>query len=503
MILALLLAAPAMATGASADIELVRPSLSPGGPVGVDSPWISAPGTVRVGTVLQYERDPLILYAFGKEAGVVVSERQALALGLSADLGRGASARLVLPAAAQWGSQVVDLAGDGFGLGDFQAGLRLVPPLEGPFRAGLRADLRLPTGRRQAWLGEATPRVDLGLLSGLNLGALEATFELGLELRGAVDTGLDLGLGTELQGGAGLRYLVWPDRVALTAGAVARRGVSDLRSGGVGPAELLTGMQLWPDPDLQVDLGLGKGLSQGYGTTELRALVGLTWIRRPPPPPPPTLMVDRVVELADAPEVEAPPPPASSPESSWEEGQLARVEQERIEIRDPIRFAWNTDRILPESLPTLRYVAELMAQDPTIGHLVVEGHASDEGSFGYNYELSIRRARAVWEQLVAGGVHPDRVSFRGMGEVEPARAGEDKQSLAANRRVELRIVYRRGPQDPPLPPGGTLRLPWNGDPVEVTEPAEPPPPPAPTPPAAGGGEGEDVAIPDLDPGASP
>jgi protein TonB len=38
--------------------------------------------------------------------------------------------------------------------------------------------------------------------------------------------------------------------------------------------------------------------------------------------------------------------------------------------------------------------------------VVIEGHASQEGSFEYNYTLSAERARAIYEALVLRGVHP-------------------------------------------------------------------------------------------------
>lgn len=492
LLLALLPAA--RATGAAMDTELVRPTLSAGTLPGVDGPWIEAPGTLRLGAVSQYQRDPLVLYERGEEAGTVVTHRQALHLGLALALGRGAAARVVLPAALQWGSQVPSLAGDGALLGDLRAGFRLVPPLDGPARAGLRADVILPTGARQAWVGEGTPRADLGLVAGLRGAGVDGAVDLGLQVRAPRQTEVDLDLGQELHGGLGLRVHVWPERAALTGGVVARAGLTPgAPTGGAFPAELLAGVQLWPGRDLQLDLDLGKGLSAGYGTTELRTVAGLTWIRRPAAAPPPALPVVTVEELPDLPPAPAEAPPAEGP--AWREGELARVEQERIVIRDPIQFAFNTDRILPASLPTLAFVARVLAQEPSIGHLVIEGHASDEGSYDYNYRLSLDRARAVWEALVAEGVHPERISIRGMGEVVPVRVGTDEAALAANRRVELRIAWRRAPGDEALPPGGAGLLPWNGQPVQIQAPP-PDPLPAPPPPPA---EDEELVVPALDP----
>ena len=66
------------------------------------------------------------------------------------------------------------------------------------------------------------------------------------------------------------------------------------------------------------------------------------------------------------------------------------------------------------SKPTLDYVAQIINDDIKIGHLVIEGHASEEGEYKYNYDLSNLRARAIYKALVDAGVHPDRMSYRGL-----------------------------------------------------------------------------------------
>ena len=109
-----------------------------------------------------------------------------------------------------------------------------------------------------------------------------------------------------------------------------------------------------------------------------------------------------------------------------------------------------------------------MNGDARIGHLLIEGHASEEGSFAYNYDLSIRRAKAIFEQLIVLGVHPERMSYRGMGEVVPVAMGSDEASLEKNRRVEFEIIKQYDPNEtrpsrrpPVLKPD--IRLPWNGE----------------------------------------
>src|SRR6185436_7020927 len=126
--------------------------------------------------------------------------------------------------------------------------------------------------------------------------------------------------------------------------------------------------------------------------------------------------------------------------------ELARVVGQEIVLRDPIRFAVGTARILPESLPTLDQVAGLVAPGTL---LVIEGHSSEEGDYSYNYTLSLERAKSIWERLIQAGVPPFRLAYRGVGEVDPVAGGEGEVGRAANRRVIFHLVHLEGLAEPP------------------------------------------------------
>jgi OOP family OmpA-OmpF porin len=65
------------------------------------------------------------------------------------------------------------------------------------------------------------------------------------------------------------------------------------------------------------------------------------------------------------------------------------------------------------------------------------GHADRSGSEDYNMALSLRRADAVREALIAGGVSADAITVAGRGESEPAVPTPDGVKEQANRRVEI------------------------------------------------------------------
>lgn len=482
--LLLLLAGPAFGQDSrSADIELLRPSFATGSMFGVDSPLHRGDGTLSVGLLTQYERDPLVLYVAGEEVGSVVANRQAFHLAAAWEVRDRLAVRAALPVAVQWGTEVPERSADGVGQGDASVGGRFTfGALGSPDRAltlGARADLLFPTGRKELWIGEPNVRLHASLLAAAELGAWEALGELGLMARQAVDTGADFTLGSELLLNVGLRYQVWEGRADLSTAIASRGGVADLFQGGAENAsEWLFGLRLWTTEAVRLELGVGKGLADGYGTSEFRGLAAVVYERlKPPgPPPPPPIEPDVVDIVEDDP---PPPPPPLPPAPAWEEGQLARVEEEQIVIRDPIQFELDTANILPESLPVLEAVASLVQSEVAIEHLVIEGHASQEGTFEYNWLLSNDRAQAVFQALIQVGVHPSRLSYRGMGEVMPKVLGEDEASLAVNRRVEFHIVARRQADDPWPAWPTTIPAPWDGLPLAILPPPPEPPPPPP------------------------
>lgn len=446
----------AMASGYSADIELLKPSFGTASPTGLDAPDVAEPGTTRYGVVLQLEEDPLVLYENRAEVGSVVRWRTNAHLGLSHDFSHRLSGRVVVPVAWQWGSQVPDWAAPGAGLGDASAGLRLALHEGDRTGVGLRGDLYLPTGRRDAWLGEERPRLASALLVRVTEGRVDGFLDAGLVSRSWVETPHDFELGPEVTAALGTRARLPGDELDLQAAVLARSGFGNVLVGGAeNAAEVVLSAGMHPGRNLRLDVGLGRGLTEGYGTTDLRLLTALT-VTRPPKLRPPPLPEDDWSDLEvieDEPTIvvhKEPEPiePVAVP--------LAAVVDTSIVIRDPIRFELGTARILDESMPTLHEVARLLAADPTILHVLIEGHASEEGTYAYNYELSIDRARAIFEALVSAGVHPDRLSYRGMGEVVPATG------LAESRRVEFDIVRVLGPAEA-SPAYGPIPTPWNGE----------------------------------------
>ncbi len=477
----LLLPSAASAQGVSADVEFIRPTFGYGSFQGVAVPLTKEPLAFRYGALVQYELNPVTLYnaLTESETGSVVTNRGNFNLGASIDLSRRVTLNLVLPGALNWGAEIPEFEADGFGLSDIGVGGQaiLIKMPSDRFNLGLRAGLLLPTGRGDAYMSESGLRTSSGLLAMVQFGPLRVATDAGVMTRKLIETDEDFNLSHEFQWNNGVRVgLPAATRTAITAQLMSRNVLSEFLKGGAENAlEVVGGVQVMPSEAVTIDVGAGRGLTEGYGTTDLRILSAVTiqHVTKPPPPQP------IIVATTPPPPPPPPPPPVEDiPDEPpvFEEGQLAMIVFDQIVIKDMLEFVVDTNILKDYSRPTLQAVADILNQDARIGHLVVEGHASQEGSFEHNYELAESRARRVWEEMTLMGVHPSRMSYRGLGEVVPIKEGEDEETLQLNRRVEFHIVRQfEAIEDMPDYPR-SVRLPWNGDVVAVIQPKKPEPP---------------------------
>lgn len=70
----------------------------------------------------------------------------------------------------------------------------------------------------------------------------------------------------------------------------------------------------------------------------------------------------------------------------------------------------------------------------------VDGHASAEGDAEYNQKLSERRADAVREALVQGGLTGAAMRVRGVGALDPVAPNDSEEGRLQNRRVVIIVT---------------------------------------------------------------
>lgn len=101
-----------------------------------------------------------------------------------------------------------------------------------------------------------------------------------------------------------------------------------------------------------------------------------------------------------------------------------------------VNFATDSTEILPDSLPQIDQVMQLLKDDPAL-KLSVNGHTDNSGNAAHNQQLSEGRAKAVVAALLAKGVDGARLAAKGFGQQQPVADNAQEEGRAKNRRVEL------------------------------------------------------------------
>lgn len=152
--------------------------------------------------------------------------------------------------------------------------------------------------------------------------------------------------------------------------------------------------------------------------------------------PPAVEYVDRVVEKV----VEKPVEVEKIVEKVVEKRVEVPAEKTLAELMRNVTFEFDRDVITPSSNSTLDQVARIIKEFPDTRFLVA-GYTDAKGSAAYNEDLSNRRARAVYNALIARGVSPDMIRYKGFGKrvaLIPATASDlDREG---DRKVVIETV---------------------------------------------------------------
>jgi len=105
-----------------------------------------------------------------------------------------------------------------------------------------------------------------------------------------------------------------------------------------------------------------------------------------------------------------------------------------------ILFDVDSDRIQPESTPTLEEIGTML-QDHGEMRIAIEGHTDSTGDDAHNQDLSERRAAAVVVFLVEHyDIDAGRLESAGFGETVPVGDNDTAEGRQQNRRVELVLL---------------------------------------------------------------
>jgi OOP family OmpA-OmpF porin len=75
--------------------------------------------------------------------------------------------------------------------------------------------------------------------------------------------------------------------------------------------------------------------------------------------------------------------------------------------------------------------------------LIIEGYTDGDGEPDYNLDLSLRRAEAVRQSLIAtyDYIEPEMLGAKGYGEERPLAENDTDENKARNRRIEVTVFW--------------------------------------------------------------
>ena len=392
-----------------------------------------------------------------------------------------------------------------WGLGDvrFLAKARILEEGLHGFGLAALAEIRLPTGDDQSFLGERGVTIAPGLVAERSFGPVRLALGGGYRYRSDAGRYLNLHVGDEL--GASLAG-AWALPSSFLGGghtALAELNASTpSRAPFNGPdsdamktgLEALLGLKSDLGGGFASVVGVGTGLSgeSGYGREGVRAFAGVRWQRvvhdrdgdgiedhEDECPdvaedrdgfedgdgcPDPDNDRDGIPDVDDmCPDKPGPREYQGCPDDDQDEipnhedacpdeygpakydgcpseDPLARYENGKIDLRGAVNFDTGKATIKRESNAVLDQVAKLLSAHPEVKRVRIEGHTDSVGSASLNRDLSRRRAAAVVQYLIGKGVDRKRFESAGYGEDQPIATNDTALGRAKNRRVEFTIL---------------------------------------------------------------
>jgi outer membrane protein OmpA-like peptidoglycan-associated protein len=373
--------------------------------------------------------------------GEIVARRAALHLTAGYGLSDSLEVGVALAAALQAGDESrFRPALRQAALGDLRLYGKRTLLASGRWKSAATLEVSLPTASARAYFGEAGSAATALLIGGLEERSdgkgWSVTAQAGYRVREAAAVG-DLEIDDEILGGIAGRYPIAEDRLWAQAEVYGAWGVQGKGNELERPVELLAGARLRVGKSWIAQAALGFGLTQGYGTAELRGVVSLGIA--PGGPEPVRVARDWTPSDDDEPVFEEPGDATAPAEDPTE----LKLVGDRIVLPAAILFELGGDEIRPEGQEVLARVLEMWRANPSWVAMAVEGHTDLRGATRLNQELSERRATNVRAALIALGASAEALRAVGFGKSRPLTLGDGEADHARNRRVELVITQRQ------------------------------------------------------------
>ena len=129
--------------------------------------------------------------------------------------------------------------------------------------------------------------------------------------------------------------------------------------------------------------------------------------------------------------------PNASPPVSYRRPATAAEGDGLIPALRMVNFQFNQAEIEAPYRQAIAYDAQVLKRHPRF-HVVIEGHCDDRGPRKYNYELGLKRARAVEHELEQEGVPSAQMEVVSLGKDEPLEIDHSRGARAVNRGAVVR-----------------------------------------------------------------
>jgi outer membrane protein OmpA-like peptidoglycan-associated protein len=110
-----------------------------------------------------------------------------------------------------------------------------------------------------------------------------------------------------------------------------------------------------------------------------------------------------------------------------------------VTFKSDVLFDTGASSLKPGAYQEINRVSQVLIQYPET-RIMVAGHTDSDGSEVFNQDLSVRRAEAVRNALVAQGVVTARITTMGFGESQPIADNSTAAGKQLNRRVVVTII---------------------------------------------------------------
>lgn len=104
-----------------------------------------------------------------------------------------------------------------------------------------------------------------------------------------------------------------------------------------------------------------------------------------------------------------------------------------------VLFEFDEYTLTPVAVDILNEMISELDKVPNV-KISIAAHTDSIGTIAYNDWLSVKRARAIVDYLIAGGIDHTRLEGRGYGEKYPVANNNSSDGQALNRRAEFKII---------------------------------------------------------------